>query len=72
MNFNLSPSPSTYAAQEGDKSTTLHNVYKPRTLREQIQDRIAGHNAQIVSLQEALDALTPDVEKALNALQKIS
>lgn len=44
---------------------------KPRTLREQLQDRIAGYESQIADLREAIDALSPDVEKALNALQKI-
>ncbi len=52
-------------------AVAMVGMSKPRTLRDQIQDRIAGHEAQIVSLKEALDALTPDVERALNALAKI-
>lgn len=72
MNFNLGPGYAGQAVESHSFAMTRLDAYKPRTLREQIQDRIAGHKAQIVSLQEALDALTPDVEKALNALQKIS
>jgi len=44
---------------------------KPRTLREQLQDQMAYHRSKIADLEEACEALTPDVEKALNALQKL-
>ena len=44
----------------------------PRTIRESLQDQIAGYKAKIADLEAACEALTPDVEKALNALQKIS
>ena len=47
------------------------SLYKPRSLREQLTDRIAQHQAQIDNLKEALDAMTPEVERALNALQKL-
>lgn len=49
----------------------MNSAVKPRTLREQVQDQIAFHTAKIADLQDALDALTPDIEKALNALQKL-
>lgn len=49
----------------------LPKTITPRTLREQLNDQIAYHEAKIADLREAADALTPDVEKALNALQKL-
>lgn len=70
MNFNLGGGPCTDTPYAIEKQMA-NTLAKPRTLREQLTDRIAGHNAQIANLQEALDALTPDVEKALNALQKL-
>ena len=50
------------------KSTAM---VKPRTLREQLQDQISHHEAKIADLREAVDSLSPDVEKALNALGKL-
>ena len=43
----------------------------PRTLRQQLQDQIAFHRSKVDDLQAAVESLTPDVEKALNALQKL-
>lgn len=54
-----------------DSGQNALTPFKPRTIREQVQDQIAHHTAKVADLQEALDALTPDVEKALNALQKL-
>lgn len=72
MNFNLGGDyPGGQAMCETKQMGQHGSPIKPRTLREQLQDLIAGHNAQIANLQDALDALTPDVEKALNALQKL-
>mgnify|MGYP001558872843 CR=1 FL=1 len=71
MNFNLGGNYPQNAMCETKQAGPLESPIRPRTLREQLQDRIAGHNAQIANLQEACDALTPDVEKALNALQKL-
>ena len=45
---------------------------KPRTIRETLQDQMAYHSNKIKDLQAALDAMTPDVEKAFDALQKLS
>ncbi len=45
--------------------------YKPRTLRETIDDQISHHKSKITDLEEAKKSLTPDVERALNALAKI-
>lgn len=68
--------PGLYAGAECEKAydgppNTRGQLIKPRTLREQLQDRIASYESQIADLREAIDALSPDVEKALNALQKI-
>ena len=61
-----------YAKEQAVMNAGMQNALaQPRTLREQLQDRIAGHQAQIDNLREALDALTPEVERALNALQKL-
>lgn len=46
-------------------------VAPPRTLREQIQDQIRYHESKIVDLEAAVEALSPEVEKALNALGKL-
>jgi prefoldin subunit 5 len=71
MNFsNLVGTGSNYPAQE--KLAAAGAVLKMRTLREQLQDQIAYHEAKIADLKAACDALTPDVEKALDALQKLS
>ena len=70
MNFGLNK----YAGAECEPPSTARQVgqlARPRTLREQLQDQIAHHKAKIADLEEACGALTPDVEKALNALQKL-
>ena len=70
MNFGLNK----YAGAECESPSTARQVgqlARPRTLREQLQDQIAHHKAKIADLEEACEALTPDVEKALNALQKL-
>jgi len=53
------------------KATGGIGSYKPRSLREQIQDQIAYHGGKIEDLIAAKAALTPDVEKALDALPKL-
>ena len=55
-----------------EKSATLGNVYKKRTFREEIQDQIAAHEAKKADLQAVLDSLTPEVEKFVEAIQKIN
>lgn len=69
MNFNISGGPELGYAMA--KEANAIGQYKQRTLREQLQDRLARHQREMADVQEALDALTPDVEKALNALQKL-
>jgi hypothetical protein len=54
-----------------EKSAYAGQLAKPRTLREQLQDQIAFHKRKVADLEEACEALSPDVEKALNALAKL-
>ena len=73
MGFNLSigsglnDGPYNTAIEKSPSGTS----YKPRTLREQLQDKLAYHQSEITKIQEAINALTPDVEKALDALGKL-
>lgn len=60
-----------YADQEIATAKSPYPV-KQRTLREEIGDQIKFHEARIQKLNDALNSLTPDVEKALNALQQLS
>jgi len=54
----------------GDNAMEPYNP-NTRTVTEKIQDRLAYHKGEIVKLEEALAALTPDIERALNALSKL-
>lgn len=47
-------------------------MIKQRTFREQMQDQISHHQSKIKDLQAVLDSLTPEVEKFVEAVQKIS
>lgn len=47
-------------------------TYIPRGFRETIQDQIAYHKAKIEGLQAVIDSMTPEVEKFVEALQKVS
>jgi len=67
MNFGIGG----YDNQLAKCATEAQGIYKPRSLREQLTDRIAQHQAQIDNLKEALDSMAPEVERALNALQKL-
>lgn len=44
---------------------------KPRTFRETIQDQMAHHKSKIDGLQSVLDSLSPEVEKFVEAMQKL-
>ena len=68
MNFSLNryDGPSAQCGK-----STGETMVRPRTLREQLQDQKVGLESRIADIDEALDSLTPDVEKALNALQKL-
>lgn len=59
----------TEAYQREDLQT--NSTVPRRTLREQIQAQIAFHRAKISDLESADEALSPEVERALNALSKL-
>jgi hypothetical protein len=44
---------------------------RTRTLTQQLDDQIRFHETKILLLKEAKAALSPEVERALNALQKL-
>jgi hypothetical protein len=46
-------------------------MLKPRTLTEVLNDQIAFHKAKIADLEEAKAAISPEVERALNAIAKL-
>jgi hypothetical protein len=45
--------------------------YRPQTLTEKLDEQIAYHELKIKNLKEAKAAVTPEIEKALNALAKL-
>jgi len=45
---------------------------KSRTFREQIQDQISYHQARITDLEGVLESMTPEVEKFVEAIQKVN
>lgn len=58
---------------ESKSAANIGNMIpKPRTFRETVQDQIAYHKSKIQDLQEVLDSMTPEVEKFVEALQKIN
>jgi len=59
-------------APECAKDNTLNNsLAKPRTFKETIQDQIAYHKSKIADLEEVRDSLSPEVEKFVEAIQKL-
>jgi len=44
----------------------------PRTFKESIGDQIAFHRRKVEELQAVFDSLTPDIEKFVEAMQKLS
>lgn len=44
---------------------------RPRTFKETIADQIAYHQAKIADLEAVRDSLTPEVEKFVEAIQKL-
>jgi len=51
---------------------TLAGVSRPQTITELINAQITYHQNKIDDLKSAKEAISPEVEKALNALAKIS
>ena len=65
-------SPGGYAgeAMKIDPGTT--GLVRPRTFKETIQDQIATHKMKIADLEAVRDSMSPEVEKFVEALQRIS
>jgi hypothetical protein len=61
--YDPSPAKTTGQARGG--------VYRPQTISEMLDEQIKFHEAKIVTLKEAKAAISPDVERALNALAKL-
>ncbi len=53
------------------QAKTLAGSYRPQTLTEMLDTQIAFHEKKIADLREAKAAISPDVERALNALAKL-
>ncbi len=45
--------------------------YNPRTFKESIQDQISFHERKIIELKAVHESLTPEIEKFVEALQKL-
>ena len=58
--------------QRAGNPTPLGSYIKQRTFREQMQDQIAYHKAKIEDLENVLNSMTPEVEKFVEALQKVN
>lgn len=56
---------------EGPCETSAKSVGKPRTFKENIQDQIAHHKAKIADLEAVRDSMSPEVEKFVEALQRL-
>lgn len=63
---------SGYNPSKGQSALLRNAAAQPRTLREQLTEQIAYHTAKIKDLTAAREALTPDVEKALDAFRKLA
>jgi hypothetical protein len=54
------------------EKSTMPGQFRPQTITELIDAQIGFHEAKIADLKAAKEAISPEVEKALNALAKIS
>lgn len=55
---------------EVPKEATLGS-YKPRTFKETISDQIAFHKSKVAELEAVRDSLTPEIERFVEAIQKL-
>ena len=46
-------------------------AYTPRTFKETINDQIAFHKAKIADLEAVRDSMSPEVEKFVEAIQRL-
>jgi hypothetical protein len=56
---------------DSERSSTMAMSNKPLTISEIIDGQIKYHESKIADLKAAKDAVSPDVEKALNALARL-
>ncbi len=54
-----------------DRAEGKMAVYRERTFKERIADKIAYHTAEIEKLKAVHDTMTPDLEKFVEALNKV-
>lgn len=45
--------------------------YKPRTFKQTIEDQIAHHKSKVAELEAVRDSMTPEIEKFVEAMQKL-
>ena len=60
------------ASRDNPSAIIGGQLLRQRTFREQIRDQIAHHKAKITDLENVLDSMTPEVEKFVEALQKVN
>lgn len=58
-------------AYDSSAKSALAGEFRPQTLTEMLDGQIAFHEKKIADLKEAKDAVSPEVERALNALAKL-
>jgi len=60
-------------AYEGPSAQDLIDggLIRQRTFRQTLQDRIAHHKAKITDLEAVLESMTPEVERFVEAVQKL-
>jgi hypothetical protein len=53
------------------KEMSSGQMTRPRSFRENIQDQISYHESKIKDLKAVLESLTPEVEKFVEAIQRL-
>lgn len=59
------------AIEGADSPSTTSAQFRPQTISEMLDGQISFHEKKIADLKEAKAAISPDVERALNALAKL-
>jgi len=59
------------AQQSKEGGTTPRLLAKPRTFKESIADQIAYHQSKVEELKAVHDSLTPEIERFVEAMQKL-
>ena len=58
-----------YNQMEAKSSSPLG--YNPRTFKQSIEDQIAHHKNKLAELEAVKESLTPEIEKFVEAMQKL-